>query len=256
MAHVLETGYGQPHNCLFQAHFPLLMLSGNTIENLTLSFDNATQEKDGQLRLLLKGLTHSSATPAGEHIGELQLRLDARARHDSLDLQLDWGNVHDTAMHHKGDLHVTTTLARYAGKPLISATIHPATFIFADSTWTLGSARIAFAAADTVVQVEDFRLSSGQQLIYANGIVSPLHSDSIYAELKNINLDYLLGALTDVHRAIYFGGTVTGWAKGYGILRNPMFEADVEMLNGSINGSLLGDVYARAHFDRWGCLRS
>lgn len=250
VAHVLETGYGQPHNCLFQAHFPLLTLSGNTIENLTLSFDNATQEKDGQLRLLLKGLTHSSATPAGEHIGELQLRLDARARHDSLDLQFDWGNVHDTAMHHKGDLHVTTTLARYAGKPLISAEIHPATFIFADSTWTLGSARIAFAAADTVVQVEDFRLSSGKQLIYANGIVSPLHSDSIYAELKNINLDYLLGALTDVHRAIYFGGTVTGWAKGYGILRNPMFEADVEMLNGSINGSLLGDVYARAHFDR------
>ena len=248
--HVLETAYDQPQSCLFQAHFPLLHLFGQKVENLALSFDNATHGDDGQLHLLLKGLRHGGATPAGTHIGDLQLNLDAQARHDSLDLQLDWSNVRDTAVHHKGNVRVTTTLARYAGKPLISAEIHPATFIFADSTWTLSNARIAFAAADTAVQVEELRLSSGQQMIYANGFVSPLQSDSIYAELKNINLDYLLGALTDVHKAIYFGGTVTGWAKGYGMLRNPMFEADVEMLNGSINGSLMGDVYARARFDR------
>lgn len=273
--HEMSTIKGElsDHNgtVLLQAVIPDLQAAGQHIEGLTLSVDNADEQR---LNLSLIGLLHSGNSPAGRHMGDLDYYLNASARADSVLLDFSWANA--TARHSEhapllsgpgtpgtsgtsstppapadaGTLRVTTSLARYSGRPLISAHIHPSRFVLADSIWSLADSRIDYSAADTAVHVDEFLLSSAHQSIYINGVASRAISDSIYAELDNINLDYLLGALTDVHSAIWFGGTVTGWATGYGLLSSPMFEANVQMLNGQINGNLLGDVYATATFDR------
>lgn len=253
-------------NINLQAYVPAMTAAGKQLESLTLAIDNAT---DDQLNLSLIGLLHPGESHAGRHLGDLNYYVSASARRDSILLGLSWANsaarqkeqanasgatqAAGTALTdaiNSGNIRLTTTLSRYSNQPLITAHFHPSHFVLADSTWTLADSRFIWSAADTALQVDEFLLYSAHQSIYANGVISRSVSDSIYAELDNINLDYLLGALTNVHSAIWFGGTVTGWATGYGLLSTPMFEANVQMLDGQINGNLLGDVYATATFDR------
>ena len=212
-------------------------------EDITLNLDNA----DDRLNLSFSAFQHHANTVAAEHLGDLQYLLTSHAVDDSLTLAFNWTNV-DT-VHNAGALQLTTTFRQYAGRPLIAAHIYPTDIILGDSLWQMDESRITYGMADTALLINDFSLHSASQFIRANGVASTHLSDSIRIELQAIDLDYLLGALTDVHNAISFGGTATGWATAYGIFRQPVFEADLSMLNAKINGAEVGDLYARAHLD-------
>ena len=199
------------------------------------------------LNLSLSAFQHHANTVAGEHLGDMQYMLSSHAVDDSLSLSFNWTNV-DT-IHNAGSLLLTTAFRQYAGKPLITAHIYPTEIILGDSLWQMEESRITYGVADTALQVNGFSLHSPSQFIRATGVASTHPSDSIRVELQSIDLDYLLGALTDVHNAISFGGTATGWATAYGIFRHPMFEADLTMLGAKINGSEVGDLYAKATLD-------
>lgn len=226
-----------------QAVVPDLKTDALHFEDITLNFDNL----DDRLNLSLSAFQHHANTVAAEHLGDMQYVLHSYAVDDSLDLAFRWTNV-DT-IHNAGDIHFTTTFRQYAGKPLIAAHIYPTQILLGDSLWQMDDSRITYGMADTALLVNNFALHSASQFIRANGIASTHMSDSIRVELRSIDLDYLLGALTDVHNAISFGGTATGWATAYGIFRHPVFEADLTMLNTKINGSLVGDLYAKATLD-------
>ena len=226
-----------------QAVVPDVRTDALHFEDITLCFDNA----DDRLNLSLSAFQHHANTVAAEHLGDLQYLLRSHAVDDSLDLAFRWTNV-DT-VHNAGDIRFTTTFRQYAGKPLIAAHIYPTDILLGDSLWQLDESRITYGIADTALLVDDFSLHSASQFIRANGVASTHTSDSIRVELQSIDLDYLLGALTDVHNAISFGGTATGWATAYGIFRHPMFEADLTMLNAKINGAEVGDLYAKATLD-------
>ena len=227
-----------------QAAVPELITSKQRIEDISLNINNRNQH----INLALGALVRHSLNPASQKLGDLNLFLGAHAAADSLTLAFDWANP-DT-LHNAGSLNFTTFFRQYARKPLIALHIHPTEILLGDSLWQMEKAYLAYSFADTALQIDHFALHSSSQLISATGVASTREQDSIRAELLNIDLDYLLGALTDVHKSIYFGGTVTGWATAYGLFRNPMFEADVAMLNAKINGSEIGDVYATATLDK------
>ena len=226
-----------------QAIVPDIQTETQHIEDITLNFDNI----DDRLNLSLYAFMHHANTVAAEHIGDMKLFLSSHAEDDSLTLAFNWTNV-DT-IHNAGDLRLTTVFSQYAGKPLFATHIYPTEIILGDSLWHMEDSHITYAVADTALQINDFLLHSSSQFIHATGVASTHTSDSIRVELQKIDLDYLLGALTDVHNAISFGGTATGWATAYGIFRHPMFEADLTMLNAKINGSEVGDLYAKANLD-------
>ena len=226
-----------------QAVVPDVRTETQHLEDITLNFDN----REDKLNLSLSAFQHHANTVAAEHLGDMQFLLTSHAVDDSLSLAFNWTNV-DT-VHNAGDIRLTTVFRQYAGKPLVSAHIYPTEIILGDSLWQMEESRITYAMADTALQVNDFSLHSASQFIRATGVASTHLSDSIRIELQSIDLDYLLGALTDVHNAISFGGTATGWATAYGIFRHPAFEADLAMLGAKINGSEVGDLYARATLD-------
>ncbi|MBP5290909.1 MAG: translocation/assembly module TamB [Paludibacteraceae bacterium] len=226
-----------------QAVIPDVQTDLRHFEDIALSLDNA----DNQLNLSASAFKHKAFSTAGEHIGDLQFFLSSHAVNDSLALLFEWTNP-DT-VHNAGSLRLTTSFAQYAGKPLVAMHIYPTDIILGDSLWQMEDARISYAMADTALLVNNFSLHSASQFIHATGIASTQPSDSIRVELQSIDLDYLLGALTDVHNAISFGGTATGWATAYGIFRHPVFEADLTMLNAKINDAEVGDLYAKATLD-------
>ncbi len=226
-----------------QAVVPGVRTEDQHIEDITLNFDNLNET----LNLTLSALKRHANTVAAEHLGDLKLFLGAHAVNDSLSLAFDWTNT-DT-IHNAGALRLTTAFRQYASKPLVAVHVHPTDIIIGDSIWTMEDSYITYSMADTALQVGGFSFHSASQYIHADGVASTRLSDSIRLELQCIDLDYFLGAFTDVHRAISFGGTATGWATAYGIFRHPMFEAELAMLNAKINGSEIGDLYARAEFD-------
>ena len=226
-----------------QAIAPDIIAAGHHIEDFTLSLT----DNNNNLACSLFALHRHGNHPTAEHIGDIGLYINAKAAGDSLSLLTDWSNP-DT-IHTTGEININTRFARYADQPLIAAEFLPSKILLSDSLWTIHPSRITYCAADTTIDIEHFLFASASQHIYANGIASTNEKDTIFADLKEIDLDYILGALTDIHKSIYFGGTVSGWAKAYGILRKPMFEAEVEMEHAKINGSEIGDIYAGATLD-------
>ena len=213
------------------------------IENITLGLDNMSE----RLNLSLGALVHHTSNITSKHMGDLSLFLNTQALNDSLSLTFDWTNI-DT-IHNAGSLRLSTAFRQYAGKPLVSLRIYPTEFLLGDSLWNMEASHLTYSVADTALQVDHFMLHSSSQFIRATGIASTHAEDTIRVDLQRIDLDYLLGTLTDVHQSIYFGGNVTGWATAYGLFSRPMFEADVEMLHAKINGCEIGDIYATATLD-------
>lgn len=230
-----------------QAVVPDMEAGSHHIENLTLSLGGGNRAADEALLLSLFAMHHHGDTPIAENFGDINLYLSARATGDSLGVILNWLNP-DT-VHNAGELNLRTVFSRYADEPLITARIIPSEIILSDSLWHVGGAQVSYCAADTTIGIDNFYFGSASQHIYADGVLSTSEQDTIYAKLENVDLDYILGALTDIHKSLYFGGTVTGWAKAYGILRKPMFEAEVTMLHAHINEGEIGDVYATAGLD-------
>lgn len=230
-------------NVSVQAVVPDITGATGHIEDLTFAFDN----RNDRLNLSLFGMRHHGSNPTAEHIGDIQLYLNARAARDTVLLTANWSNP-DT-VHNAGELNLVTAFSRYADKPLISARFLPSEILLSDSLWHLSPSQVTYTAADTIIVIDDFRFGSTSQHIFANGVISTNKEDTVFADLAGIDLDYFLGALTDVHRSIFFGGTISGWAKAYGILRRPMFEAEVTMLHAKINDCEVGDIYASATLD-------
>lgn len=227
-----------------RAVVPELFLNDTHFEKIALNLSSA---KTNKIDASVYALMHHKNNPASKHMGDMQFSLSAWAARDSLDFSTAWANK-DT-LHNAGELHIRSLLSRYADRPFLSADILPTEVLLADSLWKFRPSHITYAAADTALSIDHFHFGSASQSIDVSGVASTHIEDTIRAELKAVDLDYLLGALTDVHKSIYFGGNVTGWATAYGIFHAPMFEASVAMKRASINGSMLGDVYASAGLD-------
>ncbi len=214
------------------------------INDLTLNLDN----KNNQLNLSLYFLKRAGKNPAGERVGDLTCLLQSQARNDSLFLDFDFTN--DDTIRNAGSLHLQTHFTQYASRPMINLNILPSQLTLNDSVWNIAPSSIVYAAADTTLQVNNFRFESSDKYILADGLASPHPTDSIRFDLQGIILDYILDYTEVADAAISFGGAATGWGVVYGLFNGPMFEADVRMNNASINGGLLGDATASARWNR------
>lgn len=225
-----------------QAIVPDLSTSAQHFEDLSLSIDNRLD----RLNLAFYVYKHrNEQVYADQHVGDIRFYVNAFAEADSLMVSLDWQNP-DT-MHNAGSVQIGTHFSQYAGYPLVSAHIYPSQIILQDSVWDLGNAYLTYTAADTSLQVQNFYFGSMTQYLAANGVASPREEDAISVQLRDINLDYVLG-YTQVNRSITFGGNISGWATAYGLFTQPMFEAQVSMPHAAINHCEIGDVQASAHF--------
>ncbi len=227
-----------------QVLIPELQTKAQRINDLTLNIDNTNQ----QLNLSLYLLKRAGERPASARMGDLTCLLQSQARNDSLFLDFDFTN--GDSIRNAGSIHLQTHFTQYASRPLINLNILPSQLTLNDTTWHIRESEIVYAAADTTLQVNNFRFESADRYIYADGLASPHPTDSIRFDLQGIVLDYILGYTEMADANISFGGSATGWGVVYGLFKNPMFEADVRMNNASINGGLLGDATASARWNR------
>ncbi len=227
-----------------QMMVPDLQLNQQKMNDITLNLDNQSE----QLNLSLYLLKRAGQTPAGKQVGDLTCLLQTTARNDSLLLSFNFAN--SNAARNAGTIQLQTHFTQYESRPQINLEFLPSEITLNDSIWQIGHSYITYRAADTTLQVRDFRFASADRYILADGMASTHETDSIRLDLQGIVLDYILEYTKVADAAISFGGAVTGWGVIYSLFDNPMFEADVRMDNASINNGLLGDATATARWNK------
>jgi len=184
---------------------------------------------------------------ASKKLGSIDASVYVIAKNDSISLDARYQN-RDT-VHNSGNLQFNASVGELRGQPHIQVKFKPSQFIINDSIMRIAESQINYIAADTIIQIDDFKFGNSQCYVYANGTASTKETDSINIELNEIVLDYIL-EFTKVKESVDLGGAVTGNALVFSALRSPLFTAEVWMDSASINSHVLGDVHATADWDR------
>ena len=227
-----------------QAHIPSVQSSSTQIDNLTLSVENIGDSL-GMSLYMYNRLPKDNPTAA--KIGDVKARAHLKALNDAVDIQVHLDNT--DSVQNAGTIHISSQLSQYAQQPLLNVHLHPTHIILNDSSWTINDATITYTAAEKKVDIQNFALNTDYQTIAMQGVASPQVEDSIKVELRNIDLQYLLG-YTLAGEAISVQGPLTGKATLYGLFTQPMVEAQVAIPNAGLNGTYLGDLTAQAYLDR------
>ena len=227
-----------------QAYIPEIKTSGTDIKDLTLALSNPNDALNLSVYMYNK-LPKNNPTAA--KIGDVKAHINMRAKQDKIDLQINLDNT--DSVRNEGVINISSKIARYANKPLIDIHVHPSDFLLNDSAWNVTESQIAFNAHDQKIYINNFALSTDYQTIALNGTAGKDTQDSIQIQLQNIDIQYLLG-YTEAAKTISVQGPLTGWANVYGLLNQPMVEAQVFVPKGGLNGTYLGDISADAYWNR------
>lgn len=128
-------------------------------------------------------------------------------RDSLLDSRIAW-NAHESTEDYSGSVSASTRF--YANREAVNfrTQVHPTGFTLDGLPWKIGSGEISLLNRE--VTFRNISLNHEQQGIKVDGRFSPQKNDSIVAELKDIDVEYILD-LVNFH-AVDFGGRATGKA--------------------------------------------
>ncbi|MDR0961181.1 MAG: translocation/assembly module TamB, partial [Mediterranea sp.] len=219
----------QTNQLWVEGYFPRLMYKNHFIESGMLFCENSDEEMRIHARF-------NNRRPQGS----INVSLEAKARNDSIESALNWGN--NSTETYSGKLallaHLTPT------KSVVD--IHPTTVILNDTAWSIHPSQVVVDSGK--VYIHDFDFSHQERHLRATGILSESPQDTVRLDLKDINIGYVF----DIARVgVDFSGEATGPAYACGTLKKPVMYTDLSIRNLGLNGGLLGDaqVHGEWHND-------
>ena len=172
--------------------------------------------------------------------------LDVNFRIQTLDNQLDtrleWN--HRRSVRNLGALHLRGTIERQSASGLgVRADMLPTELYINDTLWHIAPAHLDFH--DKKLQVEGFRFSMAHsdRSLSLNGTASKQEEDSLFVDLKDIDLDYIF-TLAKI-KPIHLGGYATGRIVGTRLFQQPVASGQVRVPNFLFNGAPMGDLNAK-----------
>ena len=240
---------------VLQGYVPYVMKGKNKYEDITFSSDNVANRanvsfsaKSGFTQLLL----HSFAEEDSCHVA-LKLHNIDPSRIDSNDTGVrdydKWKKLSSQIDFIEGDINLTTSIAQYAGAPLVDVHLYPSNIQYGDSVYHISESRLSYSVADTLLIVDHFRLGTESQYIEANGVGSPQAEDVLSLRLGQLNAAHLLRFVLP-EQTLTVQGDITGWANVYSLFSAPAFEADVRLDSAGLNGYYIGDATANLTLDK------
>ena len=188
--------------------------------------------EDGRLALLAQAETQIKGS-------NMELVLDASATEDQLLASLDWD---DSGLHrYRGALSAVTEFGGQGSEKEIRTTLIPTTISINDTVWNVASGK--FSWNGNAMSIDRFSLNHEASALTIDGQLAQATGDSIIADLKNIDVSYILD-LVNFH-AVEFGGHATGRATLSSSLKNPMVDARLRVPDFHFNGAYLGDADIR-----------
>lgn len=124
--------------------------------------------------------------------------------------------------------------------------IRPTTFALADTLWNISSGDIAFENKRWTMQ--GISIDHRDQSLTVNGTMAPGHTDSIVAQLRNIDVDYILQLVN--FDAVSFGGQATGHAVFTQKEGQPQLHANIHIPAFLFNQGLMGNAFINANWNK------
>lgn len=182
-------------------------------------------------------------------IGEnkmLALELSATAKQDRLFTTLKWDNCKEK-LAYSGMLKCQTRFHRDAEKRLsISVGVNPSQMVINDSVWQIHPSQIDYK--NKQLEVHNFLVEHKKQHLGINGLVSRSAEDSLVADLRDIDLEYVFD-IVNFH-TVDFAGKATGKVYASQILSSPSIDTHLSVPDFTFNRGVMGVLSAYAKWDK------
>ena len=127
----------------------------------------------------------------------------------------------------------------------VHVTVNPSEIMLGEKKWLLNPADIIYRKNELTVDMLNF--SHGDQHIIINGKATPKATDSIVADLKDVDVAYILN-LVNFH-SVDFAGKASGKAVVKSIFQTPEAYANLDVKDFVFENGPLGTLHAKAAYD-------
>ena len=127
----------------------------------------------------------------------------------------------------------------------VHVTVNPSEIMLGEKKWLLNPADIIYRKNELTVDMLNF--SHGDQHIIINGKATPKATDSIVADLKDVDVAYILN-LVNFH-SVDFAGKASGKAVVKSIFQTPEAYANLDVKDFVFENGHLGTLHAKAAYD-------
>ena len=126
-------------------------------------------------------------------------------------------------------------------KPLLKALvdIKPTDVILNDTIWQVHPSQVVVDSGK--IDINDFYFSHADRYIRIDGHISDNPEDTVKVNLKDINIGYVFD-IARISDDVNFEGDATGMAYASGVLKKPVLDTRLSIMNFTLNGGLLGDL--------------
>ena len=121
----------------------------------------------------------------------------------------------------------------------------PSNITVGDSLWEVQPSHVVYSKND--INVDHFEIRHGYQHLIANGRATASADDSIFVELKDIDVSYVLN-LVNFH-SVDFGGKATGSAFVAGVFRHPQAAANLRVSDFTFEDGRMGWLDAKVNWN-------
>lgn len=203
---------------------------------------NGTQLNDTQFSLWTpaNSLNGSLTTNLQEINGATKLNLECQASENHLLSTLTWNNMRQSKF--CGTLNTHTHFHHTPTGNAFEVSIPHSSFEVGDTVFNITSKSIAYT--DKVLTIDNLNIGNASQHVYVNGTISKSEQDSIVADLKNINVSYILGLVN--FTSVEFDGKASGRAVAHGLLGDMNARAHLDVSDFLFQNGRMGTLYADA----------
>lgn len=166
------------------------------------------------------------------------LSIEATAQEDNLMTNIAWDN-NQAKESFNGTLNVQTHFSQEFDGPLnINVNILPSDITLNDTTWHIRPGKLDYT--DNKVRISHLALENGPRHLIINGVVGNEPTDTLRANLKEINLEYAFDALN--FHPVHMAGIATGKAMATNLLSDLDFDARLFVKNFQFEHGTLGNM--------------
>jgi hypothetical protein len=174
----------------------------------------------------------------------LNVFLSTTAFRDTVNARLIWQN--NEVVTNAGEINTKTNLLKINNSVQAHTVLNPSQVIISDAVWNLRESDINFYA-DSLITIHNFLFENEKQFIHINGTAAKNNRDSMVVSMNDLNLDYVMQLLRV--KGISFGGLITGKLKLFSLLHEPIYLADLDVKDFSLNDKIIADAAISSTWD-------
>lgn len=169
------------------------------------------------------------------------LAVEVKAHDDKLNATVAWDNNRENIFRGRVRLQSNFTSSAF-GSTIAHVGIDKSDIQIGDSIWRLHTQDIIYT--ENRLNIDHFTFENDNQHVYINGVASKSSDDYLMADLRNVNVSYILN-LVNFH-AVEFGGFASGHFEGHSILSKPEASGHLDVSGFTFQDGRMGNLHVDA----------